>query len=258
MAINPYETSDPDFAARAQQAAMLRSMGGAPTSPGTRMPGRSRFGGGGQYSAAGTQQSQAGSKAGNEALLAAMKYGKGKGWFSKLGSMFGGGGVPELGAGATGPGLQASGATTFAAGPETAIGASGGGGGGFGSMLSSAGPWAALAAAIIGNETSAHKSNYNWTDDQGVEHKDPLRPGGPEDMFTGKVLQYDVDRRWNPWMEELTGGDKERGKEGWWGKSGLAGDTSLGAKLGSPWSWGDISKDDLQRTTLGKLLKKVF
>jgi hypothetical protein len=171
-----------------------------------------------------------------------------------FGGLFGNGvNVPALGPDATGPGLQSSGATTFAAGPESSLTTSGGGAG-----LGPAAMWAAIIAAIAGNEAHARKSNYNWTDEHGVEHKDPLRPGSDRDQLidglTGRSLYWDATRRYNPKLDEWTGGDPSRGKTGWWTDVGLAGDTELGAALGSPASWKDINLKD---TTLGTLLSKL-
>jgi hypothetical protein len=261
--MNPYEE-------RAMQAALLRSQGGA-TGLGTQMPGRSAATS--PYSAAAGQQSNAGRtsslNAGADFAKLLKNGGKEGGLFEKIGGWFGGGsGVPALGAEATGPGLQASGATTFAAGPETAIGAGGGqggwmsslfggGGSGGGSALASAGPWAALAALIALNEDKAQGGKYNWTDDQGVEHKEPFRPDGWDDLWKGKSAYYDITRRFNPWMEDLTGGDSKRKKEGWWGKSGLGGDATLIAQTGNPSQWNNIGREELGNTTIGKLLKKI-
>lgn len=59
----------------------------------------------------------------------------------------------------------------------------GGSGGGGSSMMASAGPWAALAAAIIGNESEAKKAGRR--DDRPATHA--------MDAFSGKVLEQDMD-----------------------------------------------------------------
>jgi hypothetical protein len=70
-----------------------------------------------------------------------------------------------------------------AAGGSAAGGGAAGGGGGGGSALAAAGPWAALAAAIIGNESMAKKNDKRG------------RASGGEyvgDLLTGKVLEQDA------------------------------------------------------------------
>jgi hypothetical protein len=151
-----------------------------------------------------------------------------------------------LGGGAKG-GLLGGDGGTSSAGYQSAIG-------GDGSWLSTAGPWALLAAAIIGNETSAKNHNYNWTDEKGNKHEDPLRPNGIKDALIGDALHYDVQRRYNPYLDELTGGDPSKGKEGWWTKSGLGGEFQLFADLGSPTRWDDLNFKD---TTMGKGLSWI-
>lgn len=98
----------------------------------------------------------------------------------------------------------------------------------------------------------ARNSNYNWTDENGVEHKDPLRPGDSKDhlrqALSGEVLSLDAERRYIPWLERNIKGFKS---------SGLSADTQLGADLGSPLRWDDIGKGDLKNTTLGKGLSKL-
>ena len=70
-----------------------------------------------------------------------------------------------------------------AAGGGAAGGGAAGGGAGGGSALAAAGPWAALAAAIIGNESMAKKNDKRG------------RASGGEyvgDLLTGKVLEQDA------------------------------------------------------------------
>jgi hypothetical protein len=118
--------------------------------------------------------------------------------------------------------------------------AEGGGGGGWSSLASF---WpAGIVAAAVGNELSANKSNYNWTDEGGNEHKDPLRPNGWKDTFTGESAHYDAERRWVPWLNELTGGDKETGEPGWSEKYKINDLVQFGGDLGSPSRWDDLIK----------------
>lgn len=102
------------------------------------------------------------------------------------------GGTPPLGLinqfmPASGGAAGASGGGGFTgAGVHGMMGGGGAAGGGAGgsSGLAAAGPWAALAAAIIGNETYAKKHGY--------------RNSGSEywtDLATGKVLGQDIDQR---------------------------------------------------------------
>lgn len=98
-------------------------------------------------------------------------------------------------------------------------GAAAGGGGGAMSGLAAAGPWAALAAAVIGNETYAKNHGY--------------RRGGSDyykDLATGRVLSQDVDNRWAPMLF----GKNDR--------MGLGKDMSFAADLGS-FQFGKAFKD---------------
>lgn len=92
-----------------------------------------------------------------------------------------------------------------------ASGGAASGGGGFGSAMASAGPWAALAAAIIGNESAAKDAGRRRS---GGDHA--------KDLFSGKVLSQDMDYY----------GDKI---------GGVGGDVVRGlGKLGSPFSFKDF------------------
>lgn len=73
-----------------------------------------------------------------------------------------------------------SAASGGAAGGSAGAGAGASGGGG---MLAAAGPWAALAAAVIGNEMAA-KDAGRRSDDDGEYAKD---------LLTGKVLEQDLE-----------------------------------------------------------------
>lgn len=147
-----------------------------------------------------------------------------------------------IGMTAGGSGLGMSGAG-FASGIGSGVGAGGGaaGGGaagaasgGIGSMAASAGPWAALAAAIYGNEKSAKDGGYRR---EGTDYA--------KDLATGKVLYQDVDQRWAP---KLFGEND---------KMGFGGDMRAASALGSfqPKKALDHFKDD---SSIGKLLKKIF
>jgi len=105
-----------------------------------------------------------------------------------LGSLFGGG------AGGTG---------------GTAAGSSAGGGS---SALASAGPWAALAALIVANESGAREGGYR--DEDTGEYL--------QDLFGGKVLEQDFNQRFLP---KLVGEDFEDDK------LGLGADASVAADL---------------------------
>lgn len=70
-----------------------------------------------------------------------------------------------------------------------------------GSMLASVGPWALLAAAIVGNETEARRGGYRAEDD--TEYA--------RDLLTGRVVSQDIDQRWGP---KLFGSAWEENKGG--------------------------------------------
>lgn len=89
----------------------------------------------------------------------------------------------------------------------SAAGGAGTAGGGAGSMLASAGPWAALAAVIIGNETAAKKAGRRSEDDGQYA----------QDLITGKVLTQDA-----PYYSKKLFGDDDLG---------LGGDMQAGADL---------------------------
>lgn len=79
-----------------------------------------------------------------------------------------------------GQGLFGGGGQTAATGGGEAAASSGGSSG---SMLASAGPWAALAAVIAGNEMNARKEGRR--DDDKATHA--------MDAFSGKVLEQDAE-----------------------------------------------------------------
>lgn len=109
--------------------------------------------------------------------------GGGGGAFSAAG---GGGAGGAVGGGGAGGILSAGGGAGGAVGGGGAGGVggvTGFGGGGGGSMLASAGPWAALAAVILGNESEAKKAGRR--DDRPATHA--------MDAFSGKVLEQDMD-----------------------------------------------------------------
>lgn len=72
-----------------------------------------------------------------------------------------------------------------AAGSAAAAGGGGGtaGGGGMGGAMSAAGPWAALAAVIIGNETAGRDAGRRDEDDSSYA----------VDLLSGAVLEQDMD-----------------------------------------------------------------
>lgn len=145
--------------------------------------------------------------------------------------LFGLGGMSEMAGGATGSSMF-----TLGGG-----GAAGGGAasGGLGSAASSAGPWAALAAAIVGNELYA--KNHGERDGQ-------LFPGA--DALEGRALVDDVNSRWAPMADKAV--------------PGLGNEFKLGAFGGSPADWFDgksrstALKSAVSGGILGNLLKKIF
>lgn len=244
--MTPYE--------RSLQAALLRGSGG-PSGPGTQLPyAQNNFSAGGPQTGYANRGSRMGQGTSDFATGA---FKLGKSFFTPAAAPAAGTAFP-----------QASGATVFAAGPETAIGAAAGNGaaaapgiggsaggaagGGWGSMLSSAGPWAALIAAIVGNEMHAKNSNYNYTDSNGVEQKEGLRSDDKldywKDLLSGNVLTRDLEKRYLPKLNDKIDGFQS---------SGLGNDAVLMSKIGSL-HWKDIGKDDLKKTSLGRLLRKIF
>lgn len=94
-------------------------------------------------------------------------------------------------------------------GAETGAAASGAEGSSF---LSSAGPWAALAAAIIANEHEAISGGY----------RDEDTGDYAQDLLGGKVLEQDFSKRWVP---KLFGEDLEHDD------LGIGADMLVGADL---------------------------
>ena len=119
------------------------------------------------------------------------------------GSALAAGSVVDAGAVGGGAGAAAGTGGTSAAG-----GAAGGGS----SWIATAGPWAALAAAIIANEHEAKEGGYR-DEDTGDYAKDVLG---------GKVLEQDVSQRWTT---KLFGEDLKNDH------FGLGGDMVAGADL---------------------------
>ena len=146
-----------------------------------------------------------------------------------IGSGFMSGSTATSGVGAGGSlGSFASG--TSSAGTAVSGGASSSG---LGSGLAAAGPWAALAAAVIGNETYAR-------------NRGDRRSGGDyyKDLATGRVLSQDVDNRWSPMLF---------GKDDKWG---FGHDMSFAADLGS-FQFGKAWKD-FQKGSIFSLFKNIF
>ena len=179
---------------------------------------QSMFGGGGSSAAGGA------SAAGGSGGAAGGAGGAGGGGFG-LSSIFGGGGSA---AGAGGAGA--------AGGSSAAGGAASSGAGG----LASAGPWAALAAVILANESNARDNDYRNKDDKKYA----------QDLLGGAVLEQDLNQRWLP---KIYGKDLKNDK------FGLGHDQKAIGEFGS----GDFSNGfkALEDGTLGKLvkgIKKIF
>lgn len=175
------------------------------------------FGGGG--SAAGTGGASA---AGGGGGAAGGAGGAGGGGFG-LSSIFGGGSAAGGGAGAAGGSSAAGGAASSGAGG-----------------LASAGPWAALAAVILANESNARDNDYRNKDDKKYA----------QDLLGGAVLEQDLNQRWLP---KIYGKDLKNDK------FGLGHDQKAVGEFGS----GDFSNGfkALEDGTLGKLvkgIKKIF
>lgn len=181
------------------------------------------FGGGGSTAAGGA------SAAGGGGGAAGGAGGAGGGGFG-LSSIFGGGGSA---AGAGGAG--AAGGSSAAGGAASSGAASSGAGG-----LASAGPWAALAAVILANESNARDNDYRNKDDKKYA----------QDLLGGAVLEQDLNQRWLP---KIYGKDLKNDK------FGLGHDQKAVGEFGS----GDFSNGfkALEDGTLGKLvkgIKKIF
>lgn len=149
--------------------------------------------------------------------------GGGGGW--GLSSMFGGGGS------AAGGGAAASGGGAAASGGSAA-------GGGAASGMASMGPWAALAAVIIGNESNARDNDYRSDDDKQYA----------KDLFGGKVLEQDANQRW---AKKLGGYNDD--------KTGMINDMGAAAEF-STWDFSN-GWDKIENGTLGKIgkgIKKLF
>jgi len=95
------------------------------------------------------------------------------------------------------PGSSGGAGTAAGGGAGTTAGGGAGAGSGGGSGMAAAGPWAALAAAIVANETMAHKS--------GARSEDPKEYG--YDVLTGDVLQQDINKRFKPYLGDTLAGE---------------------------------------------------
>ena len=176
---------------------------------------QSMFGGGGSTAAGGASAAGGGGGAAGGA-------GGGGGGFG-LSSIFGGGSAAGGGAGAAGGSSAAGGAASSGAGG-----------------LASAGPWAALAAVILANESNARDNDYRNKDDKKYA----------QDLLGGAVLEQDLNQRWLP---KIYGKDLKNDK------FGLGHDQKAVGEFGS----GDFSNGfkALEDGTLGKLvkgIKKIF
>ncbi len=102
--------------------------------------------------------------------------------YQQISGMFGGGGSSIGGGGLTSAGR--AGAVTSGPSSSAAGGSASGAGSSWGSTAMSAAPWAALAAAIIANESKqrgdGNRGNSGWEQ--------------AGDMLTGKVLERDMER----------------------------------------------------------------
>lgn len=118
----------------------------------------------------------------------------------------------------------------------SAAGGSAAGGSSAGGALAGAGPWAALAAVIYGNERSARNVGARR---DGVQYW--------KDLIGGKVVEQDANQRIGP---KLFGPDNKNDK------------TGLGNEYGA---WAEASTLDFKNTAkklengvAGKLIKKIF
>lgn len=107
---------------------------------------------------------------------------------SALMKMFGQGGATPLGSGATAAGSAGPGGASALSQVGIAGQGVGGSGSGAGSGMAAAGPWAALAAVIVGNELYARKRGYR-SEDKGEYMKD---------LFSGEVFHQDIEQRFLP------------------------------------------------------------
>lgn len=156
---------------------------------------------------------------------------------SAIQKMMGGGGGDAYGFGGSDPFSTAS----YAGGEGAVAGGAGesaaaGGGSSWGSMASSAGPWAALAAVIIGNEHEARNGGFRSEDDGDYA----------QDVLGGKVLEQDLNQRWLP---------KAFGENMEHDVTGLGGELKAAGELGSL-DFGNALKS-LKGGTLGKLWERI-
>ena len=149
------------------------------------------------------------------------------------GASFGLGGSLVGGSGTVGGSTFAAGAGGSAAGGGAAAGGSSAAGG-----LASAGPWAALAAVIGFNEENARKKGF----------RDENRGKRLQDQITGKVLTQDIEGRWEPKLDDWTGGKAS----GW----GFTGDMKGASEIGS-FRFGKGLKTLWNDGTIGKI-RKIF
>lgn len=141
--------------------------------------------------------------------------------------------MPQAGGaatGATGTGAGGAGAGVGAATGTTGAGAAGTGSGAS-SGLAAAGPWAALAAVIIGNEYGATEAGRRT---EGTQYA--------KDLLGGKVISQDA-----PYYADKAFGDDEFGLGG----DAVAGSELLSLDFSNAW-------DALKGGSVGKLLGKIF
>jgi hypothetical protein len=127
-------------------------------------------------------QEEGGGMGGLQGLMSMFGGGGGGGGGMGGGGMGGGGGIMSMFGGGGGGGAGASAGASAGGGAGASAGSS------IGSAAAAAGPWAALAAVIIGNELYARKRGYR-AEDKGEHAKDFLR---------GEVLSQDIEQRYLP------------------------------------------------------------
>ena len=111
-----------------------------------------------------------------------------------LSSLMGSGGGATAG---TGAGMATSG-SAVSGGAAAGGGGAASAGGSMGSAASAAGPWAALAAVILANETYARDRGYRAEHESGDKKGDVDEGQYYQDLLGGDVLPQDVEQRWAP------------------------------------------------------------
>lgn len=171
----------------------------------------------------------------------------------KYGILGGGAAAPSFSAAGAAPAIQSGVGSTIGAmapnygagalGSASSMGFGGGAAGGAGAGaagggMAAAGPFAALAALIMLNEADSKKRGLR-SENQGEYTKD---------LLTGKVLTQDIEGKWGPLADKLTGGFTS--------KSGLTGDAKGASQLMSG-RIGPGLKTFTKEGTPGKFLKAL-